>query len=111
MPNLMKVVIRKKAATAADKSLSSQGKITAVANSIRDLVLEKNQRYGDAALNPLKIFSKLDAGSSIQIRLDDKLSRIINGDELRKNDVADVLGYLILLCASKGWLDFSDLID
>jgi len=89
----------------------SQGRIRQVAESIRDLVLEKNKRYGDSALTPVNVFSKLDAGSSIKVRLDDKLSRIINSEELRRNDVADVMGYLILLCVSQGWTDFSDLID
>jgi len=93
------------------RRLSSQEKIKSISNSIRDLVLEKNKRYGDSALTPVNIFSKLDAGSSIKVRLDDKLSRIINSAELRKNDVADILGYLILLCVSQGWTDFSDLID
>jgi len=94
-----------------DKSRESQFKIRQVAESIRDLLLEKNKRYGDSALTPRNIFSKLDAGSAIKIRLDDKLSRIINSEELRKNDVADVMGYLILLCVNQCWLAFSDLID
>ena len=78
---------------------------------MRDLVLEKNKRYGDSALSPLGCFSKLDGEQGIRIRLDDKLKRIANSGELRKNDIADLIGYLSLLCVSRGWTDFTDLID
>lgn len=96
----------------SEKSLSeNQRKIVGVTDSLQGLLLEKNRRYGDSALSPVNIFSKLDAGSSIKVRLDDKLSRVINGSELRKNDVADILGYLVLLCVSQDWTDFADLVD
>jgi hypothetical protein len=91
--------------------METQKKIELVFNGMRDLVLEKNRRYGDSALNPLGCFSKVSADESIRIRLDDKLKRIMNSDELRKNDVSDVIGYLSLLCVSRGWTDFQDLID
>jgi len=91
---------------------STQGNITQVFNSMRDLVIEKNLRYGDAALAPKRIFSKLDAGEGIKVRMDDKISRIMNSDgAIRKNDVADLMGYLVLFSISQDWLDFSDLID
>jgi hypothetical protein len=76
------------------------------------LLIEKNRRYGDAALNLKNIFSKLPAGEAIKIRLDDKLGRITaNEGEPRKNDFSDLLGYLVLFCVSQDWIDFSDLID
>ena len=86
-------------------------KIVKVSDGLRDLLLEKNRRYGDSALNPTKVFSKSDAKNGILIRLDDKLTRIKNSTELRKNDVADIMGYLTLLCINEGWDDFKDLID
>jgi len=90
----------------------TQQNIMLVFDSMRDLVLEKNRRYGDAALSPKQIFSRLDAGEGIKVRIDDKISRIMNsGGEIRKNDVADLMGYLALLSVSQGWLDFSDLVD
>ena len=85
--------------------------IRATGDSLIDLLLEKNRRYGDAALNPPRIFGKAGATDSIAVRLDDKLGRIANADEPRKNDVADIMGYLVLYCVSRGWSDFSDLID
>jgi len=86
-------------------------KIEQVGRSLTALLLEKNKRYGNSALSPPKVFSKQDAGPSIAVRLDDKLGRVANSDEPRRNDVADLIGYLMLYCVSQGWLDFSDLID
>ena len=65
------------------------------------ILLEKNKRYGDSALHPVNVFSKLPATNSIQVRLDDKLNRIKNGPETpRINDVCDLIGYCVLLLAS-----------
>jgi hypothetical protein len=90
----------------------TQEKITLVFNSLRDLVIEKNKRYGDAALHPKNIFSKLEPGEGIKVRIDDKVSRIQhNQGEIRKNDVADLMGYLALLAVAQDWLDFADLVD
>lgn len=94
----------------------NKGKFTQIYSSHEEMLNEKNRRYGDSALFPLGVFTKhVDkadpAKTSILVRLDDKLSRIKNADELRKNDVSDVMGYLVLLCKSEGWEDFSDQID
>lgn len=76
------------------------------------MLLEKNKRYGDSALKPAKVFaSHLDDIDSILIRLDDKISRIRNSDEIRKNDVSDLMGYCVLLCKAKGWMGFMDQVD
>lgn len=90
----------------------TQMKIQQITESMCHLIIEKNRRYGDAALSPKNIFSKLPAGEAIKIRLDDKLGRIMaNRGEPRKNDFSDLIGYLVLFCASQGWTDFSDLLD
>ena len=47
----------------------------------------------------------------MKIRLDDKVKRVKNSKELRKNDIIDLTGYLVLLCIEKDWLNFDDLID
>jgi hypothetical protein len=92
--------------------LETPQKIEMVTVSLCKLLQEKNRNYGDSALKPLNIFSKQEPGESIKVRLDDKLNRIINSaGDLRKNDIVDMLGYLVLYCISQGWLDFQDLID
>ena len=91
--------------------------IKKVTENLNSFLCEKNKRYGDSALNPLSVFSKhvnkdgLSSINSILIRLDDKLKRVKNSSTLRKNDIVDITGYLILLCCANGWLDFKDLID
>lgn len=82
----------------------TQEKIVEITEAMRDLLLYKNKKYGDSALNPQHIFYKGDAVNSILIRLDDKLSRIMaNTDETpRINDVADIIGYCTLLLAGIG---------
>ena len=67
-------------------------------DEIRDMLLDKNMRYGDSALSPLRVFSKADATSQLLVRIDDKLSRIKNVQEDDLEDpILDLLGYLILL--------------
>jgi len=79
------------------------------------LLVAKNKRYGNSALEPMRVFSRADPAEGILVRLDDKLSRIKyasnEGNLLRKNDIADMIGYLILYCVKQGWTDFDDLID
>jgi hypothetical protein len=91
--------------------MNTPEKIDILFNNFKCFLQEKNKRYGDSALAPIKIFSKGDSNSQIRNRLDDKLSRIKNSDELKKNDVADVFGYIALLMIEKGWIEFSDLLD
>ena len=92
-----------------------QGNITKVCNSAARFLIIKNTRYGNSALEPLRVFSNADPAEGILVRLDDKLSRIkyasSEGKPLLKNDVVDMLGYLILYCVKQGWADFDDLID
>jgi hypothetical protein len=75
----------------------SQIDISTVCNEIKELLLEKNRKYGDAALNPVRIFSKADPVEAILIRMDDKLSRIRTMDPDDAEDAyLDLLGYLVL---------------
>lgn len=82
----------------------TQHKIIEITNAMRDLLLYKNEKYGDSALKPKQIFYKGDAVNSILIRLDDKLGRIIanTDDTPRVNDVADIIGYCTLLLIGMG---------
>jgi len=75
-------------------------KIIEITEAMKSLLLEKNKKYGDSALNPKRRFSKLDSTQGILIRLDDKLNRIENNPELQVNDVSDMIGYLVLLLIS-----------
>jgi hypothetical protein len=68
-------------------------------DEIRDLLIAKNIKYGNSALEPLGVFSQLSAKEGLLVRIDDKLKRIKNGS-LEKDDedvVNDLIGYLVLL--------------
>jgi hypothetical protein len=90
--------------------LTTYWKIGKITDSLKEFLQEKNKRYGNSALEPLEGI-KYSAEDGIKIRLSDKVKRIINSDELRKNDVLDILGYIVLLCVYKNWINFKDLID
>ena len=76
----------------------TQKMITEECENIKNILLQKNKEYGDAAINPLRIFSSADNVEQINVRIDDKLSRIKNkGSKAIKEDtVLDLIGYLIL---------------
>ena len=78
---------------------STQNSIKWTCNEIRDLLLAKNKAYGDSALEPDNIFSKLDSAQAICARIDDKLSRIKNVglNDKTEDTLDDLIGYLILL--------------
>lgn len=82
--------------------MSNREKIIEISDSMKDLLLYKNEKYGDSALSPNNIFYKGDSTNSILIRLDDKIGRIKNNTDLkpRVNDVCDIIGYCVLLLAS-----------
>ena len=81
---------------------------------LSEFLQAKNAGYGDSALTPISIFSKHGLGrpgDGIYSRLDEKLQRIANANEITKNDLADVLGYLVLLCIKHRFFSFEDLLD
>lgn len=76
----------------------SGDEIVGVMFEIANVLLEKNRKYGDSALNPRRWFSKSDSVEQIRVRIDDKLNRLVEGDEEEDEDVElDTLGYLVLL--------------
>ena len=87
-----------------EKATDTQRKIIDVLDGMKQLLLYKNQKYGDSAINPKKVFYKGDSTNSILIRLDDKIGRVMSNpdDKPRVNDVADIIGYCTLLLISMG---------
>ena len=70
-----------------------------VLQEIEDLLVAKNEKYGNSALEPLGVFSQLSAKQGLLVRIDDKLKRIKNGslDNDDEDVVNDLIGYLVLL--------------
>lgn len=83
-----------------DRPLDTQAHISLICDEVKDLLISKNQKYGDSALNPSRIFSKSSPVEQLLVRIDDKLSRIKSGAGLLANDedvIMDLMGYLVLL--------------
>lgn len=75
---------------------------------IATLLISKNRSYGNSVLKPLLVFSKASSEERINIRIDDKLSRIARGDYSMQEDTElDLIGYLILkrVCAAQRVLE------
>tara|TARA_R110002074_G_scaffold28743_3_gene82810 strand:+ start:424 stop:717 length:294 start_codon:yes stop_codon:yes gene_type:complete len=63
------------------------------------LLISKNNKYGNSALDPIRVFSKATTKEQLLVRIDDKLNRILTlGAEDKSEDtILDLAGYLVLL--------------
>lgn len=64
---------------------------------IRNMLVAKNEAYGNAALDPVRIFSSASPVEQLLVRIDDKLSRLARGHAAGEDVEKDLLGYLVLL--------------
>jgi hypothetical protein len=84
----------------------TENDIRSVCEGLAAMLIEKNRAYGDSALSPRRIFSRADALEQINVRIDDKLSRIANIpegqlDSMGEDPERDLLGYLVLKLVGK----------
>jgi len=78
----------------------TQLQISKICDDVKELLLYKNTKYGNSALEPARIFSKAGPVEQILVRIDDKLNRIKSGNNLLDHDedvIMDLIGYLVLL--------------
>lgn len=93
---------------------STRDEIRQECHRLEALLLEKNARYGDSAMSPMRIMAASDSPlEQIAVRIDDKLKRIQNMGGLQavlsaaapdgEDTVQDLLGYLVLarVCAAR----------
>ena len=74
-----------------------QSLIAKTCDEIKEMLLDKNRKYGNSALCPKRIFSRADSIEQINVRIDDKLSRIESAQPDDMEDpVFDLLGYIVL---------------
>ena len=79
---------------------NSSKEIEQVCERVKQLLLQKNAKYGDSALNPVRVMSSASPVEQILVRIDDKLNRVKQGAGLLANDedvVLDLIGYFVLL--------------
>lgn len=90
----------------------TQEAIGMICTNLSGFIQSKNNAYQNAALNGTKYFNKYVTITKIEDLIDNKIQRIVNNqNEPVKNDVVDLIGYLILYCVRREWLDFTDLED
>jgi len=75
--------------------------VNKVLDELGELLKFKNRAYGNSALKPVRIFSKASALEQLNVRIDDKLSRIQNQNQNGIVDDGedtewDLMGYLVL---------------
>ena len=64
--------------------------------NIAEMLKAKNQAYGNSFADPVRIFSRVSPEEGLNIRIDDKLSRIARGQNAGEDAELDLIGYLIL---------------
>ena len=78
----------------------TQMEIARICEDVKELLLYKNLKYGNSAIDPIRIFSKCDNTEQLLVRIDDKLNRIKHGENILYDDedvIQDLIGYLILM--------------
>ena len=92
----------------------TESKISVVCDDIKELLIHKNRKYGNSALQPNRIFSKCSATEQLLVRIDDKLNRIMKGAGLLATDedvINDLIGYLVLLKISMASDQNNEILD
>jgi len=80
--------------------MKAEKRIREIIEEVQELLIAKNRQYGNSALKPIGVFANGNATDLIKIRIDDKLNRLIQGDETIEADediVKDLIGYFVLL--------------
>lgn len=84
------------------KPIDFDKEVDTICNRISSLLKQKNKSYGNAALDPVRVFSKASPEEQLLVRIDDKLSRLKRGHEYQNEDtISDLIGYLILLLIAR----------
>ncbi len=63
---------------------------------VKKLLVQKAKIYGDSAADPVGVFSRTDAIERIQVRIDEKLSRVARGSFDIEDSTADLIGLLAI---------------
>ena len=80
--------------------METKEKIREVMMELEELLVKKNEQYGDSVMEPIGIFAEGNSQDLIRVRIDDKLSRLVRGNDNIESDediVLDLIGYLVLL--------------
>jgi hypothetical protein len=81
----------------SDMSGPSAFDILKVCLELAVFLMDKNRKYGDSAIDPVRIMSSADPVEQIKVRMDDKLSRLYRGHLGGEDAMQDLVGYWVLL--------------
>lgn len=75
--------------------------ITMECKAVEELLIAKNREYGASVFHPIGVFSRAQPHEQIDVRIDDKLSRLraiqdLDGVMVHEDTELDLIGYLIL---------------
>jgi hypothetical protein len=85
-----------------EEMTATQKLIAEECDKVKGILLDKNRKYGDSAVHPKRVFSKADPIEQINVRLDDKVSRIMSGQcDDDEDPEFDLIGYLMLKRVAK----------
>lgn len=74
-----------------------QAGLRALLDQLFETLVDKNRAYGNSALNPIRVFSRASFLEQLNVRIDDKLSRLRAQDPGDSEDTElDLIGYLCL---------------
>ena len=87
--------------TALDSDNDTQQLITIAGIRLTCLLVHKNRRYGNSALEPISVFARdISPQERMAVRMDDKINRIVSGQGTQAGDGedprVDLAGYLLL---------------
>ena len=102
MPSSVKQTKNKRGSINMERK-DTQTKIEYTLDEIMRFLIQKNEQYGDSVMSPIRIFSDADTEAGLRIRIDDKLNRLMQGNDSMEKDedvVKDLIGYLTLLLIS-----------
>ena len=74
-----------------------EGAIAQEGVGLARFLIDKNRKYGNSALDPVRIFSKAGTREQLLVRIDDKLNRWSTAADEDEDVLKDLIGYLILL--------------
>ena len=83
----------------------TEEKIYNVCMDLAVFLIEKNRRYGNSAIKPIRVLSKANEQEQLFIRMDDKLSRLMACDasiDDKYEALKDFVGYWVLLEVQRG---------
>ena len=96
---------------ATQKLTQVQQMIVAECDGIKEMLLQKNAAYGNSALDPVRIFSRASSVEQINVRLDDKLSRLSRGNNAGEDVELDIMGYLVLRRIARKLVDSNKSVE